>query len=683
MSEESVRNTLRNFDLTEMEADIYIFVAKRGVLKGGEISKQTKMQKAQVYRVLKSLQKKGLVESTLEFPARFTAVPFENVIDLNIKTKQDEAAQIAAQKKELLNYWQNIKKVGPELSLEKFSVIDGNRKIYFKLSQMIKETRNQLSTVTTVQGLVCADQFDLFNFGSSLPSKSKIKFRFLADLSSQNINTMKRILKVLTSAKFNFEGRTPELGLNLFPQMTIKDQEEALFFITPRSDLPASRKENLCLWTNCKSLVNAFSAVFEDLWRSSTDIQKKIVEIETGKPSLKTCVLADAKTAKKNYNETLQSAKEEIIIITSSKDLIEYSKNKSLLEKWTKNRISVKMMTPIVSQNFKAAEQLSKICEVRHSPISFFGTTIVDGKHLFQFKTFSTDPKKLESTSHFENTFYTNDLEFIEKTKIMLDGIWKNAHIPSAETLEAIIGPRGLLLTFPDTPTKKGDSKVINDDPLGTLTEKDVLNKIINAQKIPHNLVGNIISKAYFSEAIAVIHPPKYFDLPNILIHARHYEKPSTHGEGDVLIVHMLLETPDGQKYVPVAVIRDNPGTEWLWKKRYEASPAGKNIQLVRKEDLQIRIHGNTLFAGWTIPIPLIPSQRVLPPACILIEAYGDVRTSAYTICVPSGLQLKFEENYFNAFVTFMHPSSKYSGPGTDGFFVRDGIFSLVPTFKE
>jgi len=32
------------------------------------------------------------------------------------------------------------------------------------------------------------------------------------------------------------------------------------------------------------------------------------------------------------------------------------------------------------------------------------------------------------------------------------------------------------------------------------------------------------------------------------------------------------------------------------------------------------------------------------------------------------------QSNYLNAFVTFMHPKSKYSGPGTDGLFFRDVV---------
>ena len=93
---------------------------------------------------------------------------------------------------------------------------------------------------------------------------------------------------------------------------------------------------------------------------------------------------------------------------------------------------------------------------------------------------------------------------------------------------------------------------------------------------------------------------------------------------------------------------------------------------------MQIRVHGNTLFAGWTVPIPLYPSEHVLPPACVLIEGYGDIKTDAYRIIEPSGAEVKVKQNGFDAFVTFMHPSSKYSGPGTDGFLIRDFFLEVT-----
>ena len=151
----------------------------------------------------------------------------------------------------------------------------------------------------------------------------------------------------------------------------------------------------------------------------------------------------------------------------------------------------------------------------------------------------------------------------------------------------------------------------------------------------------------------------------------------------DVIIINLWLETPNGHAYVPVAVLGDSPKAQSWWKKHFAASPAGRNVQLAKKDELQIRVHGNTLFAGWTVPIPLFPSQYILPPACILVEGYGEVKTAAYTIIGPSGAGFTAKQNGFDAFVTFMHPSSKYSGPGTDGFFVRDFVGDISPNILK
>ena len=89
--------------------------------------------------------------------------------------------------------------------------------------------------------------------------------------------------------------------------------------------------------------------------------KKRIAEIETGKPTPKTFIIGDAEIAEKKYNETLQSAKEEIIIMTSSKGLIEFWKNMPQLNELTEKGVNVKIMAPIMSENLEAAKQLSKL----------------------------------------------------------------------------------------------------------------------------------------------------------------------------------------------------------------------------------------------------------------------------------------------------------------------------------
>ena len=134
LGEEPVKKILKDVGLTEKETDLYIFLAKQGASKGIEIAKQTRIDKAEVYRILKSLQNKGLLELSLEAPARLITVPFDKVIDSFVKARRNEAAMVERMKEDLLNDWKKISKASVELAAEKFVVIDGNSKIYTNIS---------------------------------------------------------------------------------------------------------------------------------------------------------------------------------------------------------------------------------------------------------------------------------------------------------------------------------------------------------------------------------------------------------------------------------------------------------------------------------------------------------------------------------------------------------------------
>ncbi|MBN2259633.1 MAG: helix-turn-helix domain-containing protein, partial [Clostridiales bacterium] len=143
MSQEKIKVALQEFGLTGKEAETYILLAKTGPMKGTEISRQLKRNKGQVYRLLKALQNKGLVESTIESPIRFIAVSFEIALDMFAKAKRDEAKIIEEKTKDLINDWKKISKTRIESSVEKFAVINGTHKTIQKISEMIKDTKSQ------------------------------------------------------------------------------------------------------------------------------------------------------------------------------------------------------------------------------------------------------------------------------------------------------------------------------------------------------------------------------------------------------------------------------------------------------------------------------------------------------------------------------------------------------------
>jgi sugar-specific transcriptional regulator TrmB len=683
LGEETVEKILKEFGLTEKEIDIYAFLAKHGVLKSIEVARQIRKDKAQVLRILKSLQSKGLVESTLEAPKRFSAVPLEKILDAFAKAKRDEATFIESTKNELLLYWKSIGKTRLEGPLEKFMVIEGTNKIYSKISQMITETKNQLSTVSTVPGLLRADQMGLFDVASSHPLQSKIQLRFLTEMSDQNQNAIQALFKKASKANINFRGKNPDLGLKPFPRMVIRDDEEVLLFITPRAEALGAKQVDTGIWTNCKTLVQTFASVFEDLWRNATDTQQEIRYSDPKSSPPKTFTISTAEILSKKYDEALRSAKKEIVFMISAQDINDLSKNTTLLERWFDKGISIRILAPTIVENLKAIQQVSKYCEIRHCSESCLKTTIIDGTNLFQFENPISKQETTVKDPKSEYSFYTSDSELVAKTINVLNASWKNSLAPSSITLESILNPPTASIdpfqkTNPLGPYFKGSIQ-IEEHKQGATTEKDVLKKILNAKRIIAKDPQKDINIQCGSNGFAVIHPPKQFNLPDMMINVWHCDKNSSWGAEDWLNVALWLETPMGYRYVSVVHVTDNPEALEFRKGVWKGTPAGQNCQLVKKDQFQVQPHGNTLFAGWTVSIPLFPPPYILPPVCILFEGYGELHTVVTRTRAPSGRTQVTEANRFNAFVTLFHPASKYSGPGTDGIFNRDVFFTAYP----
>jgi sugar-specific transcriptional regulator TrmB len=676
LSENVIKQFLKDLGLTAAEIDVYLFLTKRGgASKGTDVAKHIKKDKGQVYRTLKSLQSKGLVEPTLEAPVRFAPVPFEGVVESVIKVKREEALRIENAKQELLDYWKKLGKTVIDEPLEKFLVIEGTNKIYSKITQMISQTKEQFSTITSFRGLLQAYQKGIFDEIKMNPIKEKINFRYVTDISNSDIDSMKTVLEPLAGLGVNIKGRNPNAGLPLSPQMVIRDNNEALFFMSAETD--SSNQSNACLWTNSAALVKAFIAVFEDLWRNSSEINGRNLDVETKLSSSKSSTYSSAETAKKKFNELTSSAKKEIVLLTSADRLLQLSKDRPFLDLPQKG-VAIRIMAPINRKNFQKSEQLLKLCNVRHLRANFCETTIVDDKYLLQVNADGGKNTEDASLASFTGAYYTEDTDHVTEMKASLNELWKNAQSITSDTLENTVLFGSPTVPFPENNLlRRCFLGVFEMKPPGTLTEQEVLNRILNSKKLKVHDLWKDTSRMYASVGIALIHPPDSFKLPSLVITAFHVDKNSSFGAEDYLVIYQRLEP--NSFWVPVTIVGDNPNARKILRETHRGTPAGNNHLLLESDEIEIRVRGNTLFAAWAVDIPLYPSNLVLPPACMQIEGYGNIRTVGYRTTEPSGFKHDIEQNYFDAFVTFFHPSSKYSGPGTDAVFCRDYITTNFP----
>ena len=227
------------------------------------------------------------------------------------------------------------------------------------------------------------------------------------------------------------------------------------------------------------------------------------MKVRTLRKRQATRVIRNAKAAFKKFNEILISAEKEVLIMTSSKGVINAWKNRTLLEKWQEKGVSVKIMAPITSENLKAARELSKYSAVKHIPACYSRVTLIDGKHLFQFKM---PQEKLEGIQHFENAIYTSNFEYVQRTSDFLLGIWNDSFDTSIVTVGSIARepvPAALLSTHVSDVAKimvkqnVGAVVVTRDyEPLGIITERDIIERVVLANKDLHEVVAQEIMTA-------------------------------------------------------------------------------------------------------------------------------------------------------------------------------------------
>jgi sugar-specific transcriptional regulator TrmB len=108
LSQERVLKALASLGISQTDAEVYVFLATGGPQKARDIATALEMYKRKVYRSLKSLQSKEIVNTTLERPAQFSAIPFDKVLNLLIKAHLKEAQYIEQNKEEILSHWNSM-----------------------------------------------------------------------------------------------------------------------------------------------------------------------------------------------------------------------------------------------------------------------------------------------------------------------------------------------------------------------------------------------------------------------------------------------------------------------------------------------------------------------------------------------------------------------------------------------
>ena len=102
-----MEETLVSLGFGLKDAQVYIYLALNGPHKAREITVKL-LYKELVYRSLRNLQNKEVVKATSGHPAVFSAIPFEDVLNLLAEVKREQEKALREVREELLSNWRKM-----------------------------------------------------------------------------------------------------------------------------------------------------------------------------------------------------------------------------------------------------------------------------------------------------------------------------------------------------------------------------------------------------------------------------------------------------------------------------------------------------------------------------------------------------------------------------------------------
>lgn len=90
----SMHSILKKHGLTEHELRVYHHLIQNGPKYATQIGKDLNIYRTEIYRLLNSLQEKGMVDLIYDKPTKFVGVEFEKAIDILINSQLDKLNEL-------------------------------------------------------------------------------------------------------------------------------------------------------------------------------------------------------------------------------------------------------------------------------------------------------------------------------------------------------------------------------------------------------------------------------------------------------------------------------------------------------------------------------------------------------------------------------------------------------------
>jgi sugar-specific transcriptional regulator TrmB len=255
----TIEETLSRFGLLKNEIKVYLYLARAGEKKAGEIAESISLHRTETYRILRDLEKKGIVFSIFEKPLKFTAVTLDKAIDLLVDAQKIQIRLLEQEKESLVELWHSM----PQLKVanakkELFQMLEGEQQVIMKANELLERTEKEFRIFAPADYL---SQLYYNDFSDALKKR--------ADIVHINLVTDNSVKSAYFLGQLKWLSETHRIvdDQNL-PCFIISDNKELLIAFHENdttSDDVKKKNKTAAIWTNYSAFIKILGALFAKL----------------------------------------------------------------------------------------------------------------------------------------------------------------------------------------------------------------------------------------------------------------------------------------------------------------------------------------------------------------------------------------------------------------------------------
>jgi len=256
MANDENTDLLLGLGLSLNQARVYLTILKLEKTTVGQVSKFSKVRREEVYRILPSLEKLGLIERLLGKPTEIRATPISDALSFLVseeKAKSDD--RLSGMRSKVKSLSSKDWKQPPPGEESIYILIAEKKAILAKTSELIRNSRKEVALIADKARImpVLAQFTDEYK----LAIKKGAQIRLLLEGENPDVLLKEKAQKLIgnTSVSIRFHHEP----LNHF---IMSDDKEALITTSKESGLG----ESPSLWTNNSNLIGVLRTGFESDW---------------------------------------------------------------------------------------------------------------------------------------------------------------------------------------------------------------------------------------------------------------------------------------------------------------------------------------------------------------------------------------------------------------------------------